>query len=591
LKTRRLLWQIYPTYLLITILALIAIGWFASHSFKAFYYDEARNDLEARALLVEHILTNSLESQEKEDLDDICKSIGKKINTRITLILPSGKVVADSIATASSMDDHSNRPEIMIAMTGGNGSSIRFSDTLKKRMMYLATPHYKNKKITMIVRAAVEVTAIDQTLHSIHVRITLGGLFIALSATVIILILSRWFTKPLEAMKEGARRFASGDLNYRLPIANSEEMASLAEAMNTMASQLNDRINSLARQRNEQQALFSSMVEGVIAIDHEGYIISMNQAAARLFNLDEVATIGQDYHEVVPNKSLKKFIKNVLKNRDVTEIDIAHQNGGEKYLSVHGSVLRCHQGAEIGAIVVLNDITRLRRLENIRRDFVANVSHELKTPVTTIIGFAETLRDGALNHKQDAERFLEIIIRQADRLSQLIKDLLTLSQLEQENVRPEIMLKNCPLLEVLNAAVEDCEYRASEKNIKIQIACDPNLIAKMNSNLFEQAVVNLIDNAITHSNPGGVVKIEAVSEDKTVTIRVIDAGCGIAEDHLPRLFERFYRVDKARSRNLGGTGLGLAIVKHITRVHGGEVKVESQIDKGSVFSIILHDAE
>jgi two-component system phosphate regulon sensor histidine kinase PhoR len=236
---------------------------------------------------------------------------------------------------------------------------------------------------------------------------------------------------------------------------------------------------------------------------------------------------------------------------------------------------------------VLDDVTRLRRLENLRRDFVANVSHELKTPITSIKGFIETLQDGALNNEGDARRFLEIMARQADRLNAIIEDLLHLSRVEEEAAQQDIELKEQPLRESLQAALHGCQHKAGARQIPLKLKCETGLCARINAPLLEQAVVNLLDNAIKYSAPGSPVEVEAGQEKDGIAIRVRDGGCGIAAEHLPRLFERFYRVDKARSRQMGGTGLGLAIVKHIAQAHGGRVAVTSRPGEGSVFSLHL----
>jgi two-component system phosphate regulon sensor histidine kinase PhoR len=267
------------------------------------------------------------------------------------------------------------------------------------------------------------------------------------------------------------------------------------------------------------------------------------------------------------------------------------RNGGERFLQAHGTILHDAEDRGIGALVVLNDVTRIRKLESVRREFVANVAHEIRTPVTSIKGFVETLLDGALENPKNAEHFLNIIGRQAERLNAIIEDLLSLSRIEQETESAEIALKEGRIIDVLQAAVQLCEKKAAGKKIAVRLACEEDVSAKINPPLLEQALVNLIDNAINYSGRGSPVHVEAARGDTEIIIGVRDQGCGIAKQHLPRLFERFYRVDKARSRKLGGTGLGLAIVKHITQAHGGNVTVESTPGEGSTFRIHLPKPE
>jgi len=341
------------------------------------------------------------------------------------------------------------------------------------------------------------------------------------------------------------------------------------------------------RQRNEIGAMFSSMIEGVIALDMEEHVISMNQAAARILGCKLSEAHGRSIQEVVRNTSLHEFVRETISAHKSIEKDIPITSDGEGLVNGRGTMLRDAEGKQIGALIVLNNVTRLRRLENIRRDFVSNVSHEIKTPVTAIKGFVETLRDGAVTNPEDAERFLKIIEKHVDRLEAIIKDLLNLSKIEQESEKEGIALAESRISKILQRALQVCHMGAADKEINIEITCADSIVAKIDPSLIEQAVVNLLDNAIKYSDVGGIVRVEAAQEEGEVIIALQDQGCGIDKKHLPRLFERFYRVDKARSRQLGGTGLGLAIVKHIVQAHGGKVSVESTLGKGSTFTIHL----
>jgi len=313
----------------------------------------------------------------------------------------------------------------------------------------------------------------------------------------------------------------------------------------------------------------------------------MNHAAARMFGCDPAEAQGRSIQEVVRNSVLQQFVKNALSSREAVEKEIVLSTDSERFLNGHGTLLRDAEGKQIGALIVLNDVTRLLRLEKIRREFVANVSHEIKTPITAIKGFVETLRDGAVENHEDAERFLEIIGRHVDRLEAIIENLLSLSRIEQEAGREKVVLDEGRLKDVLETAIQVCEAGAMTKKIEVELSCAEEIVANLDPQLLEQAVVNLIDNAIKYSNDGGTVRVEALQRENEIIISVHDQGCGIEKEHLPRLFERFYRADKARSRQLGGTGLGLAIVKHIAQAHGGHVAVESIPGKGSTFSIHL----
>jgi len=588
MRKKRLLWQLFPAALVIILITLLVLGWYAARSLRQFYFQQTASNLEARAYLLEKHVRDGFTDENAQKLNSLFKELGKKSSTRITLILPSGKVLSDSQEDPSNMDNHSHRPEIAEALTGRKGVSMRYSRTLQQNMMYVAIPIYRNGGIAGVLRTSISVTAIDKALKNIYAEIALGGLIAALLAALVSLALSRKVTRPLEELTRGAERFAKGDLSQKLPVPDAKEIGSLAKAMNQMAAQLDDRIRTIIRQRNELEAVLSSMVEGVLAVDTNERLISMNQAAAALMRIDPSHARGRDIQEIIRNSDLQRFVTRALENRRPIEGEIILSRDRELSLQAHGTVLHDAMGQDIGALVVLNDVTHLRRLENVRRDFVANVSHEIRTPVTSIKGFVETLRDGAINNPEDAKRFLEIIVKQTDRLNAIIEDLLSLSRIEQETERAEIVLAEGPLNEVILSAIQACTIKADAKNIRIDLDSPEGIRANINPQLLEQAVTNLIDNAVKYSEPKSSVQVELSTADGEILITVSDHGCGIEKDHLPRLFERFYRVDKARSRKVGGTGLGLAIVKHIAQAHGGYVTVESTPGEGSSFTIHLN---
>ncbi len=588
MASKRLVWQIYPPFLLIILIALISVTWTFSHSLDAFYSQETRKDLIARAQLVIPQAKGVMESQHTAYLDALSKRLGSKTGTRLTFILPDGRVIADSVEDAVRMDNHAKRPEVIMALRGEIGVATRFSNTLQQNMMYAALPVLENNGIVGCVRVALPLNTLNRTFESALYPAVKSGLAIALVAALISLWLSRRISRPLEEMKRGAQRFARGELAGRLPIYSGEEMGGLAEAMNQMAAQLDDRIRTVLRQRNEQEAVLASMMEGVLAVNKDERILRINQSAADLLNLDSETCTGRLIQEVIRKPDLQNFITQALKSQQQIESDVKLAiRGNELFLQAHGTPLRDSGGKEIGVVVVLNDMTRLQRLENIRRDFVANVSHELKTPITAIKGSAETLLAGALEDSQSAQKFIDIITRQSDRLNAIIEDLLALSRIERDEEIDGIELTTNQLRTVFLSTVQACMIKAQERQVVLEMECPDDIEVQINAPLLEQALVNLVDNAIKYSNQNGRVLFSAKTEGSMTAIRVQDWGTGIAREHLPRLFERFYRVDKARSRKLGGTGLGLAIVKHIVQSHGGQIHVESTLGEGSVFTVEL----
>jgi two-component system phosphate regulon sensor histidine kinase PhoR len=592
MRRKSLLWQLFSSFFLVTFLSLLLVTAYASRSLRQFYLDQTAQDLRARALLWESRVAGLIAAEDLEGVQDICERLGERTGTRLTVILPSGSVLADSDEDPHQMDNHADRPEIIAAFRGEADTAVRFSYTLQQEMMYVAVPEQGTRQPGYVVRTSLSLAAISSALHAVYGRIVLAGLVLTLIASAISYGISRRLSRSLNSLREGAERYARGDLGHRLRAPDTEEIGALANSMNTMAAQLDDRIRTIERQRNELEAVLASMVEGVLAVDTEENIISLNRAAARLLGIQLDQALGRSVLEIVRNPELFDFVKfalseNAPQNRQPVEMEIVFHGDQELFLQAHASSLHGAAGEKIGALVVLNDVTSLRRLETVRRDFVANVSHELRTPITSVKGFVETLLENPPENPQERERFLRIVATHADRLNAIIEDLLSLSRIEQETEKAEIVLTAGKVADVILSAVDACTAKAESRRISIEHTCTGDTVASINPPLLEQAVVNLIDNAIKYSEPGSGVQVKCSTEEHRVSIAIHDQGCGIASEHLPRLFERFYRVDKARSRKLGGTGLGLAIVKHIVQAHGGEIAVESALGRGSTFTIHL----
>ncbi|MCF7955355.1 MAG: PAS domain-containing protein [Phycisphaerae bacterium] len=588
MKPKRLLWQLYPSYLLITLISLAAIGWYASSSMRQFYYDQVTDDLKASARIIEGQVLSSYTADNSASLNELCKLLGTSGQRRITVIETTGKVVADSQEDFGLMDNHSDRPEIIEAMQKGFGSENRYSHTLGLDMMYVAIPLKSDGRIVAVLRIARPVSAINSKLKSIYYEIFIGGLIIAVAAALLSLAISRKISKPLIELKKGADFFAGGDLSHKLPCGNCYEIDTVANAMNQMAGEIDERIRTISRQRNEHKAVLSSMSEAVLAVDSQQRLITLNASAAEMIGIDISDAKGRLLQEIIRNPALQHFITSSLESSEPAEDNITlHKDECECFLQAKSNALHDEDGQKIGILVVLNDITRIIRLEQVRTDFVANVSHELKTPITTIKGFVETLQEGAIQNAEEAKRFLDIIARQSNRMDAIIDDLLELSKIEQQAENAQIKLENGPIKDALDAAIDLCINKAQAKQIEIELKCSDDIAANVNMPLLEQAIVNLLDNAIKYSPENSRVEVSAMKTADHVSIAVTDFGSGIDSQSQPRLFERFFRVDKARSRNLGGTGLGLAIVKHIVEAHKGLVSVESTVGKGSRFTIEL----
>ncbi len=368
-KKKRLLRHLFPSYLLITLISLIAVTWFASSSIRHFFLEQTAADLLTRARLLENQIPQYLGPLETSVVDAMCKEIGLSSATRITVIQPSGHVIGDSNEDPAIMDNHALRPEVIEARKGNVGTSIRFSTTLQKRMMYIAIPLKDKERIIAVIRTALPVTAIDQALKALQLKIILGGLFIALLAAGISLYVSQRISRPIEKLKQGADFFARGDLSHRLPGTDLVEIDSLIEALNQMAIQLEDRLNTIVRQKNELSTVLSSMAEGIIAVDMDEKIISINKAAARIFeNLPE-NLLNRNIPEVIRNPDLQKFVNKALSSKENLEEDITLYQRGERILYIHNTPLEDPDGRRIGILMVLNDVTHLRKLENMTKRF------------------------------------------------------------------------------------------------------------------------------------------------------------------------------------------------------------------------------
>jgi two-component system phosphate regulon sensor histidine kinase PhoR len=586
--TKRLHGRLFLTLLLITIGTIVIFAWYTISLISSAYITSKSEELESRAKLIEPQILNYLLTDKKSLLDSLCNEIGKRSKTRITIILPDGKVIADSYEDPAVMDNHGDRPEILEALKNSKGFSRRYSYTIEMDFVYLAIPLVYKDQTIGVLRISEPLPFIKATTNAIKVQIAFFGIVIIIIIGVIGLIVSRQITHPLEEIKTGIQRFTNGELKYRLLKPKSAEFAAVVDALNLMAAQLEEKINTITEQKNERNTILESMVECVLAVDNDENIISVNNAAARIFHVDAQEVTGRSVQEIIRNPELQALIQQTLKSKKNVEKEIIFTNKSDHYLQVHGTVLKDSQSRVIGAMVVMNDVTRLRRLENVRRDFVANVSHEIRTPLTSIKGFVETLLDGALENRENTVSFLKIIAKQSNRLNAIIEDLLILARLEEKGDRATLDFERIEIKRVVDSAVKVYHHAAQMKSIDIKIDCPPDLMIAMNLPLLEQAIINLIDNAVKYSPAGSEIEVQ-VYKDKTgkAVISVKDNGPGIEKKHLPRIFERFYRVDKARSRDLGGTGLGLAIVKHIAQVHNGSVDIHSTPGMGSNFFIYL----
>ncbi len=588
MRRKRLLWQLYPSYLLLTAASLLAVSWFSYKSLTHYSQKRLTTSLRTEAELIGELSQAYIEAGSREELLHLITDASLRSGSRIEVFGADGTILVSSGQHRLAGADQGDSEEVRAALRGTVELAIRQDSESGEEIALAAVPVKASGRVIAVIRVAQPADISSAAFRALLVDLGLVALVIFALAVIVSFYVSRRIARPLRELKQTAEQIAQGDLESWTPALEYEEVAGLAGAMNRMAEQLEERFKTLQQQRLEQETIVSSMIEGVVAIDNSQQLLNMNNAAARLLNLNPPEVIGRNIAEIIRNTDLQRFIAQTLSTSEPLEGDITLIVGQEeRNVQVHGTLLRTPEGEIFGALVVLNDITRLRKLENVRRDFVANVSHELKTPITSIKGFVETIIDTADLDSDEAKRFLQIISRQANRLHAIIEDLLKLSRIEQGIDRGEIELEVGKLKPVLNAAVHACQPQAQAKEMSIAVHCDPELRARINPPLLEQALVNLIDNAVKYGSSGQTVTVAAESTEDLVGVTVADQGPGIAKEHLSRLFERFYRVDRARSSSQGGTGLGLAIVKHIVISHGGTIGVESEVGKGTKFTLKL----
>lgn len=587
MRRRLFLWRLFATYSAVVLAALIATGGYAVYSLRAYTVSDTAATLDAHVDLAAAALAPLIRRGAFAEADALCKQIGRETGTRITVIRPDGTVVGDSFEAIARMENHADRPEIQTAMQGDRGTHVRVSRTIGERLSYLAVPVVDGGAVTAVVRASLPLAPVEQMTASLYARLGLGA-GIALTFA----FAAAWFTagrlaQPLDAAFVSVHRIAEGDYDHRLTASDVLEFARPVSAINQFAARLERRITQANRHRGEGEAILASMVEGVLAVDTQSRVISMNRAAGDMLGMSAALATGLPVEEAAPNREVQRFVHEAITTPETVQAEFSLRARGGDVVAAQGTPLRDRANQRVGALVVLHDVTRLRRLEQVRRDFVANVSNELKTPITAIKGYVESILEDGLDNADRAERSMRATAKHANRLSAIIEDLLALSRIEEDEDKAVQHFDVLPVRDVLNNAARQCAARASTRKIALAVDCDPTLEARINPALLEQAVVNLVDNAVRFSENGGRVEIGAARVDESVLIRVRDYGCGIDPEHLPRIFDRFYQIGSAHSAPAGGTGLGLAIVQHIARAHGGGVRATSTPGEGSTFTIDL----
>lgn len=581
-----------PTALLLTVITT-ALGLLFFGTLRSSIYREHYSRLETTGT----VLAAALEGSDRDIRDfarETCTHIPAKPEVRLTFIDPDGLVFADTHESPEVMENHAQRTEIRQALYGKPAFSLRESPTLDRPMLYYALPlKDRTGAVTAALRISTAVSHVQTTLTSAGVTIAVSALLLLALTVLLSIVISKRITTPLRYIAQRADQYARFDFTHPIYTEGPAEIMTTARALQKMSRALARRIDDEIRQKQDLEAVLTGMSEAVLVLDHNMIITELNPAASRLLDFPVEPVIGKSLIQVMRHTELDAFARQILSEGGAGQCPlILPGEPRERHLQVKASVIDSgREDKKSGApilrlILVMNDITTLKRLEQIRKDFVANVSHELKTPMTSIKGFAETLLDGAADDPETARRFLRIIQNQTGRLVNIIEDLLALSRLEQNDEESLIQYETISLENPVTEAVSLCTPRAEEKETVIHRDCPGDLTVAGNGRLLEQAVLNLVDNAIKYCPAGSRIEVTGRRNDEGGTVLTIsDNGPGIPEEDQDRIFERFYRVEKARSREMGGTGLGLSIVKHTMLVHGGRVTLESRPGKGSAFRL------
>ncbi|MDD5680983.1 MAG: ATP-binding protein [Candidatus Omnitrophica bacterium] len=538
-------------------------------------------------LVANQIITENLRTENTAYLEALAKNLGQEAKCLITIINPRGKVLADSEKSEREipeMENHLNRPEVQTAMSGNVGIDIRYSPTLRIDMLYVALGVRDQVQIAGILRLALPLRTVQKTLFTIRKTIFMGLLFALVFAFIIGSILAARTIKPINRMIQISRKFSEGDFSRRITGVPGDEIGELAATLNKMAQDIEDNIREIKTQNQELAAIFNSMIEGIIVIDKKSHIVSVNSATEKIFGIFKEDMEGKIFIEAIRNNDISEIIKGVLREKKPVSKEINLLLPVRRIFQINATPT-FDNDAVSGCLVVIHDITEIRRLETVRRDFVANVSHELKTPLTSIKGFIETLLEGAIEDKEHNRGFLKIIQDHAERLNKLVDDLLSLSSLESKEIAFE--RNDFNLRQQVEKVISGFESQIKRKGIEIKNELPADFSVAADKDKIEQVFTNLIDNAIKFNREKGLIRIYSQEINGKTKITIEDSGIGIPGKDIPRIFERFYRVDKARSRELGGTGLGLSIVRHIVESHGGTAGVESVEGLGSKFWFIL----
>ncbi|WP_434121995.1 two-component system histidine kinase PnpS [Salinicoccus roseus] len=585
---KRLWFRIASAFFILILVLIFTLGFFLAALLKNAYTDMTRNHLVENAQMVTQLIVASDSYDERGQLQELIQNFEQPIQMRFTVVDTEGVVLADSENDPAEMNNHFNRPEIqdVLEQDEAFGESIRYSTTQDFNMMYVALPLVSEGETVGAVRTSLSLGVIDDAMNRLwfSLSIALGLMF--LIAAIASTMLARSITRPIDSIMNVTSRLRKNDYSSRVNTEAKGEIGDLSQSINALAASLQRQMKEIEENEQQLTSIISNMVSGVMLVNQDGKVELLNSAMERFLSQHKGNLIGQPYEKVGERFALSPHIHAVFETNEKVHEEVHSYYPQERIMDAHLAPYYGQGWQQRGVIVVLHDITEIRRLEKMRSDFVANVSHELKTPVTSVRGFSETLMSGEVTDEETTKQFLKIIHDESQRLDRLIRDLLNLSKIERQKM--PLNLETLNMTALVHEVSVTLQGAIEEKRTRLVLP-DPSkdVYLQGDEDRLRQIILNLVGNGINYTAEGGTVTVSLKENVEKVRLIIKDDGIGIPEESLPRIFERFYRVDRARSRHSGGTGLGLAIVKHLIESHHGEIEVESREGEGTTFTVIL----
>ncbi|GMA97463.1 two-component system histidine kinase PnpS [Pelosinus sp. IPA-1] len=580
--------RLIVNYLILIIVTMSCLSGYLLWYFHRHNIEILTSSLLTHARVTEHFLENyMIGPTEKANIDNQIKELATKDDLRITVTNINGDVLADSWENPATMENHLHRPEISAALAGTVGTSIRYSTTLDQNMLYVANPILSGSEIVGAVRISSTLAAVEAGFNQIKSTLLVTMLLTSFLAILLSIRLAQKYTAPLEEITRAAQEMANGNLDRRLHIRTGDELELLAPTLNNLTSNLDDKISESTAETKKLDLILQHMDNAVILLDRYGRVTTANKMARESFDISD-SMLHQHNMQVFGHSQLDRAVHQTLDQGKNMHIYLkTNIKNTPRVFQVFFAPITTTENEITAVLSVFHDVTALQDIHDRQADFVANASHELATPLTTIKGFTETLLDGAIEDPQLSTKFLNIIHTESERMQRLIHELLQLAKLNSQEYRQQVTLEATPLNPLLYTTKEDLSSNAQEKNITVDIHTTADPIIMANPDWLKQILINLLDNSIKYTQPFGRVVLTCFQENDEAILTIEDTGIGIPAKDLPLIFDRFYRVDRARSRGAGGTGLGLAIVKFIVEMHGGRIDVKSTVNIGTTFTITL----